>query len=73
MDKPLTPAEFAARIENIYTPKIQMHRGVPLDNKPYLDQPRAHQEADELLAELLKSLGYGEGIEMYENATHWYE
>lgn len=31
-----------------------------------------HEEADNLMCELLKSLGYSEGVKVFENMTKWY-
>lgn len=32
----------------------------------------AHIQADELMCELLRELGYGEGVNIFENMNKWY-
>lgn len=54
----MTPEEF----------KKQMHEIVMLGGDP----EQAHIEADNLMCELLTSLGYGEGIAVYSAAEKWY-
>jgi hypothetical protein len=36
------------------------------------DPDIAHHEADKLLLECLRSLGYGEGCDIYEQIEKWY-
>lgn len=36
------------------------------------DPENAHPEADDLLCDLLKELGYGEGIKLYKEMEKWY-
>jgi len=37
------------------------------------DDPEVfHSEADDLMCWLLTKLGYGEGVEIFENAEKWY-
>ena len=55
----LTPEEFADRIRAIFQ---------DVDH----DVERAHGEADELLCDLLRELGYGDGVTIFENASKWY-
>ena len=38
-----------------------------------VDEVPVHIEMDELLCKVLKSLGYGEGIKIFENTNKWYE
>lgn len=37
-----------------------------------LDTERAHYKADEILCELLNSLGYQEVVEVYKDIYKWY-
>ena len=36
------------------------------------DAEGGHIEADDLMCELLKELGYGEGVEIFEGMYRWY-
>lgn len=36
------------------------------------DTEGGHIEADDLMCELLKGLGYGEGVEIFEGMDRWY-
>jgi len=36
------------------------------------DTEGAHCEADDLLCEILKELGFGEAVEIFENMDKWY-
>ena len=53
-----TPAEFAEEME-------KLHR----DN---IDPEGSHVQADNLMCELLKSLGYGKGVEVFADMDKWY-
>jgi hypothetical protein len=66
MDAPISPEEFARRMADIY-PQPE-----PIFQKKGYDIEGAHFKADELLAEMLTSLGYGEGADMFLAATKWY-
>ena len=33
---------------------------------------RAHNHADELMCKLLRELGYGEGVDIFEKMDKWY-
>lgn len=37
-----------------------------------LDSEVGHGEADDLLCEVLRELGYGEGIDIFESMHKWY-
>ena len=56
----MTPGEFAQRMRDIY----------PEDD--CYDPEVAHGPADDLLCEVLRELGYGEGVGTYEEAVKWY-
>lgn len=53
----MTPEEFKRHMEAITAYEID----------------RGHFEADVLMCDLLKSLGYSAGIEIYENMPKWYQ
>lgn len=36
------------------------------------DVESAHANADDLMVELLRSLGFGSGCDVYDNMTKWY-
>jgi hypothetical protein len=36
------------------------------------DTERAHGEADDLMCDLLRALGYGGGIDIFEKEEKWY-
>ena len=36
------------------------------------DIEEGHIEADDLMCELLKGLGYGEGVDIFEGMDRWY-
>jgi len=54
----MTPEQF----------KIQMKE---IDDSP-LDEEQAHIKADMLMCELLESLGYGDGAEIFICMNKWY-
>jgi DNA-binding ferritin-like protein (Dps family) len=54
----MTPKEFAEKMKKIF--------------KGDYSVGNAHEDADDLMCNLLKSLGYEEGIENFENAKKWY-
>ncbi|MCR8982653.1 hypothetical protein P4V86_19365 [Brevibacillus laterosporus] len=55
----MTPDEFEKRMKEIFP-------------KGSYDEEIAHQKADELMCDLLRSLGYGSGVEVFEKASKWY-
>lgn len=58
MNKPsMTPAEFDAALRKIY---------------PDYDTEAIHRESDDLMENLLISLGYGVGIEFLRKQMRWY-
>lgn len=60
MDKPFcTPQEFAEIMEARY-------------KDSFIDEEYAHRNADGCMCELLKSLGYHEGIEIFKKMSKWY-
>ena len=54
----MTPEEFAKRMREIFASGY--------------DPERAHGDADDLLCEVLASLGYKEGVDTFRQATRWY-
>lgn len=38
----------------------------------YCDKEYSHVDMDELMCKLLRELGYGEGVDIFEKAEKWY-
>lgn len=55
----MTPEEFKERMKKI------------CESSDYNTEDR-HVFADDLMCELLRSLGYGDGVEIFEAAPKWY-
>jgi hypothetical protein len=55
--KPMTPAEFAEKMKTIFD-----------GSSP----ESTHAQGDDLMCELLTSLGYAEGVKIYEDGEKWY-
>lgn len=56
---PLTPAELLAEMKALY------------DARNY-DEEGCHQQADALMVEVLRALGYGAAMDVFEAAHKWY-
>lgn len=52
----MSPAQFAAQMKQC----------------TYESQDVGHINMDELMCDLLESLGYGEGVEIFKNSPKWY-
>lgn len=59
---PLTPEDFKEQMEEI------AHSG----QARYYDCEPRHRDADMLMCNVLRSLGYGDGIDVFENMGKWY-
>ena len=55
----MTPKEFAKEMQNIC---LLSHD----------DREIAHCDADDLLCQVLRELGYGEGVDIFEEMDKWY-
>lgn len=70
----MTPAEFAAEMKAI----IERNTSVVNDhNYPWYEgtlfaTEDCHREHDKLMMILLRQLGYGEGIDIFESTKKWY-
>lgn len=65
LDTPaMTPEEFKERMNEI--------KPDPSNNFYNYDVETSHSKMDDLMCELLRSLGYGEGIDIFEAAEKWY-
>jgi hypothetical protein len=60
----MTPEEFEKRMRECFPPPPDKGRGY--------DKEVAHGNADQLMCDLLTELGYGKGVEVFENADKWY-
>ena len=71
MEKPdfefhvLTPAEFATAMAQIKCGAVYAH------DRMY-DCEDQHIDADELMCDVLRSLGYGDGIDIFDSMPKWY-
>ena len=65
MSKPLTPDEFTTAMQAIYNRISEYYNSY--------DPSDAHNEADVLMCDLLRSLGYGDGVDIFKKSIRWYE
>lgn len=64
MDKNImTPEEFEARM-------LQIKEKMETD--PWIDEEETHGEMDALMENVLRSLGYGAGCDIFDNTPKWY-
>lgn len=63
----LTPEEFAKMMKDISDKLVN-----PPECRPYYDEEDAHIEMDYLMCNLLRSLGYGDGVDIFENTDKWW-
>ena len=54
------------------TPKEFEKRMVDIKQKDGFDPENAHGKADDLMCELLRELGYGDGVKIFESMHKWY-
>ena len=59
MREAMTPQQFTEAMRSL------LHR-------TSLEPEAAHLEADQLMCELLRQLGYGEGIDLFDGLQKWY-
>ena len=57
----ITAAEFERRMREINKDRIRNQ-----------DEEKSHLEADRLMCEVLKSLGYEVGVRVFEGMPRWY-
>ena len=62
----MTPEEFAEKMRELAGEKNEYGQYCPDDPE------RAHGKMDDLMCEVLESLGYGEGVEIFRNTRLWY-
>lgn len=56
----MTSKEFADKMKEIFPGKYEY------------DVEKSHGKADDLMCELLKQLGYEDGIKIFKDADKWY-
>jgi len=61
----MTPEEFSSRMARIFG--IDEHASAGM-----FDTERAHGEADELMCQALRELGYSAGVRIFETIEKWY-
>ena len=61
----MTPEEFAKKMKKISD-------NLKYQNDAHYDEEVAHMRMDDLMSDLLRQLGYGEGIDIFENTNKWY-
>ena len=59
----MTPKEFAEEMRRYYGGD---------DPNGYFSTEGAHEDADKLMCETLRALGYAEGVEIFEQAPKWH-
>ena len=65
----MTPDEFKAAVQNIIDGGIDyLERPTPWVSDP----EHGHYQFDQLMEQLLRDLGYGEGIDLTKDLTSWY-
>ena len=71
----ITAAEFERRMNEIAHPQPVKTNGSYIDQAMYraANISSSHEEADDLMCEVLKSLGYEAGVKIFEEMTKWYE
>ena len=68
----MTPLEFEAKMKELLG--FKLNENIDLDNID-LDVPNVeelHKAADDILCEVLESLGYIEGVEIFKSMPKWY-
>ena len=65
----MTPEEFKSKL--IKLKKESLYPSIT-NGRIYFDAEGFHVEADDLMCEILESLGYKEGIEIFKNTEKWY-
>ena len=63
-ERMLTPEEFSIAM-------MQIETGAFYDERMY-DEEDQHRDADELMCNVLRSLGYGDGVDIFDRMHKWY-
>ena len=65
--EPILPTAFADAMRAIIPKNTRTRWG-----RQFYDAQVGHIEADDLMCELLKTLGYRDGVEVFEGMKKWY-
>lgn len=68
----MTPEEFAKAMRKISDKLNAPIMSVFCTESTHYDEEDAHLEMDGIMADLLRQLGYGEGIDIFKNTNKWY-
>lgn len=60
-----TPEEFAEQMKDASIPRLRF-------GKFYEDCEDTHSRMDGLMCDLLRELGYGEAVDIFEDSPKWY-
>lgn len=61
----MTSEEFTSAMKDLFEPKEK-------PRYPNIDIEERHETADKIMCNLLRELGYAEGIDIYEAGDKWY-
>jgi len=64
----ISAEEFKKLMEIILADSVYSHSS----EKPEYDSTKGHERMDELMCYTLRSLGYGEGVDIFEDSERWY-
>ena len=56
----------------VTTPEEFLKQMLELKAKNESSPETMHEEADELLSDMLRELGYGEGVDVFDSMEKWY-
>ena len=56
----------------VTTPEEFLNKMLELKAKRKSDPELLHEEANDLLCAMLRELGYGEGVDVYDSMEKWY-
>ena len=59
----MTPEEFARRMREVVNGETEYDKG---------DNEIIHEVLDDIMCECLRSIGYGEGVDIFDNYEKWY-
>ena len=65
--EPMSPDEFKERMQKASEITYTFTTGLT-----QFDAESAHSEGDDLMCQVLRELGYGEGIDIFEQMEKWY-
>ena len=66
-NRPMSTEKFAERMKEISGNAEVSPYGVG-----YIDVEKSHKKADQLMCDLLETLGYGRGVKIFNKMGKWY-